>query len=296
MTIHGLHYRPAPYEPTGPLQRLLPIVVLEARGLFRTPWGVLLFAGCALPTLFRTVFLLIWLGVLAVGGQMRGAARHAPDQLREFVPTNVEFYVEQIVAPEQGMFVFLLLTAFTTARAIAKDRATNGLELLWTRGISPFGYFAAKWFGSFLLLASLTIGGPLLLWTIGVLFAEDWTFFHDTVGFAPWAFLGLAAFTAALTVLGILVSALAGSANVAMIVWCVLLGGSSILGQVLSELFDRRLAEKVGVWDAAACLARAIAGIPQRGDPAGAALLLAGVGGVLAFAVTRRLRVTEAVG
>ncbi len=169
MTIFGLHYRPAPYTPTGRLLRLWPLAAMELRSLFKSIWGVLLFGACALPTLGRMFFLLIWLGVIAFG--RRGAPRDMPSEMVEFVPTNVDFYVEQVVAPEQGMLVFLLLTAFVSSRAVAKDRATSALELYWTRGISPFGYFAAKWFGTFLLVASLTVLAPLFLWVIGVLFA-----------------------------------------------------------------------------------------------------------------------------
>ncbi len=295
MTIHGLDYRPGPYQPTGPWRRLWPLAALEFRGLFRTVWGIVLYGICCVPAVFRLMFLLVYLGVIAFGGPMRGAGDHTPRELRGFLPTSVEFYVDQVVAPDQGMFVFLLLTAFTTARVIAKDRATNALELYWTRGIAPLGYFAAKWFGSFLLVATLTVVAPVLLWLVGVLLAEDWSFAEATVRFLPGVIAGLLVFTVTLSTICVLVSAIAGAANLAMILWCLLIGGGTAFAHVGSALVGRDVTECLSVWDAAATLARACAGVPQAASPACAGALVAGVVLVLGVVCVRRMRVTEAV-
>ena len=294
MTIHGQQYRPAPYQPTSRWQRLQPLIRLEFTTLFRHRWGVLAFIVCIMPSIGRLVMLLSWLGVLAFGGpRMRG---NAPPQLQ---PDRIDFYVDAIVAPEQGMFVFLCLTALATARAVAKDRRTNALELYWTRGISPRGYFLGKWLGTFLLVSSMTVATPLLLWLTGVLLADDWSFLEQTRSFMPAALAGLLVFTAVLTTLCIQLSAIAATPNAATIVWCLLLGGSSALGHIIGHVTRRQgLTASVSVFDAAGALARALAGMPQRGvsvSVPGAAVLLAALLIVFGALARRRLRLQEAV-
>jgi ABC-type transport system involved in multi-copper enzyme maturation permease subunit len=298
MTIYGTQYRPAPYAPTSAWTRLLPIVRLEFTSLFRSRWGIVAFCLCLFPSVIRLVMLLIWVGVLSFGGPIRRMQGNAPRELQELMPDSARFYVEPIVAPEHGFMVFVLLTTLVTARAIAKDRSTNALEFYWTRGISPLGYFGAKWLGSFLLVSTMTVAAPVVLWVVGSLLSDDWTFLHDTAGFMPGAVAGLLVFTASLTGICILLSAIAGSPNVAMILWCLLLGGSLALGQVVQGMSGRvGIGTACSLFEAAGALARALAGIPQRGvSVGGAAALLLGSGAVLAALARRRLRLQEAVG
>jgi ABC-type transport system involved in multi-copper enzyme maturation permease subunit len=297
VTVYGLEYRPKAYTPTGPFQRLRPLVHSELHVLFRSKWGIGLYGLCVFPVLVRLVMLLGYLGLLPLGNQLRETAQALPPELRLFVPVNIEFYVEQVVRMDQGFFIMLVLTAMATARAVAKDRATNALELYWTRGIRPSGYFFGKWLGAFLLVASITVGAPMLLWVIGVMFAADWAFLSDTIGFMPRALAALAVFTFLLTGLCLLVSAIAASANVATILWCLLLGGSSAVAQVISELQGGNAGTSISVWDAAATLARDVAGIPERGtSTAGALMLMTGFGVVLGWFARRRLRLSEAIG
>ncbi|MGE3171107.1 MAG: hypothetical protein AB7O97_00690 [Planctomycetota bacterium] len=298
MTVHGLDYRPGPYRPTGRLQRLWPLAVVEFRSLFRGKWSIALFLVCAFPSLVRLVLLLFWLGVLGVGGdRARRAGAAAPGEFGQFVPTNIDFYVEQVVAPNHGLLPLLVLTALTTARAVAKDRATNALELYWTRGISPLQYFAGKWLGALMQIGTLTVGVPVVLWVVGVIFAEDWSFAADTIGFMPRAVLGLGVFTALLAALGVLVSAFSAGANVATVLWCLLVGGSQVVAELLGILTRDDYGAWISVWDAAAALARTVAGSAGPGDSAaGAAILLGGLGALLVALARRRLRITEAVG
>jgi len=245
----------------------------------------------------RFVMMLIWLGLLAFDGRSaRHAAHDVPNELQGFVPTNVKFYVDSIVALEQGFFVLLLLSAMTCARAIAKDRATNALELYWTRGISPLGYFLGKWLGGFLLIGCLTILGPALLWLTGALLAEDWSFLQETIGFVPSALAGLTAFTIVFTALGLLVSAVSSSANVAMILWCILLGGSLAASGAMRELTNDDQVLQFNVWECAATLARACTGtVPPYGSVGGALVMLGALVVVLVVVARRRLRTTEAI-
>lgn len=296
MTVYGLEYRPKSYRPTSAWQRLQPLVRAERNVLFRSKWGIgtLLFS---VSTLFvRLVILLGYLGLLPFAGRLRDAADDVPPAMRMWIPTKVEFYVEQVVAMEQGFFVLLVLTAMATARTIAKDRATNALELYWTRGISPLGYFVGKWFGAFSLVGLVTVGGGMLLWLVGILFAEDWAYFEETARFMPRAILALLTFTVVLTLLCVLLSAVCASANLATILWCLLLGGSSAVEVVLRELTPGNEDLTVAVWESAATVARAIAGVPYRGHSlAGAIWMLGGLVLGLSLLARRRLRATEAI-
>lgn len=297
MTIYGLRYRPAPYVPTSTWRRLWPVARLEFGTLFRSKWGVALFLACLVPTFIWLIMLLVQLQVLSFGAPQARRVMARPE-LRQFDPLQPDYYVEIVVSPDRGLLVFLLLTALVTARAIAKDRATNALELYWTRGISPRGYFVAKWFGSFLLAALPTVAGPFVLWVTGAFLWEDWSHFETTWRFMPRALAALATFTGALTAICILLSAIAGSPNLAMILWCMLLGGTSALAHVVSEVARAPAAVSwLSVWDAAGTLAREIAGIPERRASAvGAIVLLGGLSLGLLALVRRRLRLQEAVG
>ncbi len=296
MTVYGLDYRPKPYAPTSAWQRLSPLVRMERNALFRSKWGIGLFMFCVLPVFVRLVIMLGYMGLLPFAGRMRDAAENVPPAMRMWIPTYIEFYVEQVVSMEQGFFFFLVLTAMATARAIAKDRATNALELYWTRGISPRGYFLGKWIGSLQLAGMVTVGGALLLWLTGVLFAEDWGYLQETIGFMPRAMLALLAFISILTMLCVMVSAVSASANLATILWCLVLGGSFAVEQVLRELTPGNKSHSASVWDAAATVARAIADVPDRGASLQGSLTLLGALFVsLGFLAMRRLRVTEAI-
>lgn len=297
MTIYGMDYRPAPYEPIAGWRRLWPLVHLEFSALFRSRWGIALYVACLFPSIVRLVFVLIWSGVFATGmrGRMPG---NRPQQFDWFVPDNPAFYLEQVVASESGLVPLLVLTALTTSRAIAKDRTTNALELYWTRGITPYGYLLGKWAGSFALVATVTVVAPLVLWLTAVLFAEDWSFLADTGPFMPGVLAGLLCFTFALTSICLLFSAIAGTPNLAMILWALLLGLSTAVANIAAEaLRDAGAASWLSVFESAGAVARAVAGQPQRGAPVlSSVLTLAVVGGGLALLARRRLRLQEAIG
>ena len=296
MTVFGVDYRSESYQSVKGWRRIWPLVRLEFGALFRGKWGTLLFVFCALPSLFRLFFLLVWTGALGFGaGRMMSGRRGAA--LRDLMPDNREFYVETVVAAENGMFVIMLLMALATARVIAKDRATNALEFYWTRGISPWGYFLAKWLGSTLLVGLLTVAAPVFLWTVGVLLAEDWTFFQETVGFMPRAVLGLMTFTVVLTLLCTLLSAITATANLATILWCLLLVGGWAVAQLISDLSGDRVESWLSLWGAAGTLARSIAGISERGASAAGAWVFVGVATlVLGLLARRNLRLQGAIG
>ncbi len=296
MTVYGLEYRPKDYRPTSAWQRLRPLVRAERNVLFRSKWGIGTLLFCVSPLFVRLVILLGYLGLLPFAGRLRDAAEDVPPAMRMWIPTEVEFYVEQVVAMEQGFFVFLVLTAMATARTIAKDRATNALELYWTRGISPFGYFVGKWFGAFSLVGCVTVGGGLLLWLVGILFAEDWTYFESTAPFMPRALFALLTFTVVMTLLCVLLSAVCASANLATILWCLLLGGSFAVEIVLRELLPGNRDTTAAIWEAAATVARAIAGVPYRGHSLEGSLWLLGALLLsLSLLARRSLRATEAI-
>ncbi len=294
MTIFGMNYRAAPYEPVHGIRRAWPILVLEFRSLFRSVWGVALFACCVLPSVFKLFMLMMYVGALGFGqGRMvRQAARGIP----EMDPESVAFYVNTVILPENGLFVLLLLTALATSRVVAKDRATNALEFLWTRGITPRGYFLAKWAGASLLVATVTVMAPLVVWLTGVLLADDWGFLERTIGSVPQGILGLVVFTLLLVTPCVLLSAIAPNANQATVLWCQLLPGGHGVAEMVSGILNEDVTASFGLWSAASTVARGVAGMgtPSSGYT-GSLVLLAIVHGLLIWFASRRLRVEGAL-
>lgn len=294
-----LHYRGLDCELVGPFQRLWPLARQEMLGLFRTKLGVALYFLCVFPALGRMVQLLIMFGVLDFGprGLVNRLQQNMPPSMDRQNPLRAEFYFEGSLSTMPGMIFFLLLTSMVVARCIARDRATNALELYWTRGISPWGYVFAKWLGGFLITASVTVGMPIVLWLSACFLAEDWTLMLDT---GPQFLLGLFAITLMTgiwTAVGTLLSAVASSANLAMVLWSMLLVGSSAVGFVLSRALDERsLRSCMSFWDAGRVVVRSIADLPQRdASVAGAFIMLGTLCTVLFVVAKKRMRVVEAL-
>ncbi len=299
MTIYGVGYRALRYEPVSTLVRLRAIADVEFRTLFRSKWGVAVFFLCLGPSIVSFVAMLVQLGILQFGPPRAAEALqenlpNKPDLLR-FVPSSIHFYLRPILS--ESFAPFLILSALVSSRSIAKDVAVNALELYWTRGISPRGYFLAKWAGSFALLALVCIGAPLVLWVSGVLLAPDWTLFETTVQFVPRALLGLLAFTLVLSWMPVAFSAIAGTPNLASVFWVMLLIGSTSVGNIVAALLDSpSWAPVISVWDSAGTLAGAIGGLPDAADRLQGALVnLAVVSVVLTLLAARRMRMREAI-
>lgn len=304
MTIYGHGYRArlAGYAPEPVWRRLWPIARHEFRTLFRTVWGVVLFVFCLLPSVFNLVVMLITLGVLQIGALPRNMPRHMPrgmsrelGNVANMLPDHVEFYVESIL--ERSLLQLLILTAFVGCRAIAKDRASNALELYWTRGIGPRGYFFAKWGGSFLLLLLVAVVAPLMVWVVGVFVAEDWGFLQDTIGFMPRVLLGHGLFVAVVAWLALSISGMVQQPNFASVLWLILVAGSGAVAALLSELLDDAgWTRYLGLWQSLGDLDRWIAGAPLLGDsgPHAAVSVLVYVA-VLTLLMLRRMRRQEAI-
>jgi len=295
----ALHYRPLECERVTGLARLWPLARQEMTALFRTKWGVALFFVCLFPSLGRLVMLLIMFGVVDFGprGLRDRMSRNLPPELDHLNPERAAFYFETALSTMPGMVFFLLLTSMVVARSVARDRATNGLELYWTRGISPWGYVFAKWWGGFLITAALTVMMPLVLWVSAAFLAEDWSLLADTSGQVLVGLLGLAIMTAIWTGIGTLLSAVANSASLAMVMWAMLLVGSSAIGFVLSKaLREPELRSCLSFWDAGRVVVRDLAGLPQRDVSVfGAYAMLAVVAGGLFVLARKRMRVVEAL-
>ncbi|MDA0374952.1 MAG: hypothetical protein O2865_14300 [Planctomycetota bacterium] len=295
MTIFGSGYRALTYEPTSWLRRVWALAWLEMRGLFRTRWGTILFLVCQIP-LIRSLFILtIWAGFWSFGGGGGpGLGRMSP----EFSPEHPAFYLAPAMS-ESGFVFVLLLTTLVSARSIAKDRAARGLEILWTRGIGPGGYFFGKWLGSFALVGVGAVLGPLAMWVFAQSASPDESFAATSMEWLPRTVLALLFFTAALTGLATALSSMARSPNLASILWVVVVVGASAVARVFSRLFrGEPWVRALSPWDAAKRTAEEIAGVTPRieFDPAvavGAVLLYAAL--VLALA-RRKLRTEEAVG
>jgi len=297
MTI-GLRYRPAAYLPVPAFWRWWPLAWQEFLTLFRSKWGIAMFCVCLIPVAARLFVLMILYGVVNFGAGARGNLLSRSQALAQWDPLRPDFYVESVVTTFPGLPILVLLTASVTAGAVARDRATNALELFWTRGISPLQYVVAKWLGSMLLLMLVTVAGPLFLWLAAALLADDWTQLTSTLPFVPQMLGGLCGVTAIWTASCVLLSALCSSRNQAIVAWCLLMLGSSATANVTAVVFrEPAIRSWLSLWDAGGVLARASAGVATRGAPVvPAAAFLAAVLLGLALLARRRLALQEAVG
>lgn len=297
MTIRELGYQRASYRPVPAWRRWWPLATKEFTFLFRNKWGVAVFCVCLLPFAVRLFVLMVRFGVVEFGG-MRAAMISRSEAFAQWDPLRADFYVEAVMRTFPGLPLLVLLSATVTAGAVARDRMTNALELLWTRGITPAGYLLAKFLGAFALLSMLTVAVPLLLWVFAVLVAEDWSLLAATAGFLPAMTAGLLLVTAAWTAVCVLISCLSASPSQAIVAWCIVMVGSSAVANVTAVVFrEPAMRSWVSFWDAGGVIARWFAGVGTRGAPVGPALLvLGGAIVVLGLLARRRLSVREAVG
>ena len=297
MTIYGAGYRKLTYEQTSMWTRLWPIAWGEYRVLFRKKLGVLMFLLCLGPSLFNLGVLMLFMGVIQIGAGAETLDRMAEMNPR-MSPSTIEFFFTPISEPP-SFLVFLLLTASVSCRAIAKDRETRAMEIYWTRCIEPAGYFFAKWFGSFMLIGTVTVVAPLFVWIMGCVTAPDWGYLEHTITFVPRVLLALTIFTALLTTIAVMFSAVAATANLASILWLSLIAGSAAVGRALSRFFPGEHGFKaINPWDASKRVAEWVSGYPPAqpfsvGVAWFALFVIIGGLGVLASRRTRRL---EAIG
>lgn len=300
MTIYGVGYRQLSYEPTAMWRRLWPIARMEFRSMFRHRLGIIGFLLCQGPAIGSLVILMIQLGVWKLtGGDEAMTARSALvpfDQDSRANPFSVLFFINPVIV--ESRLPFIVLTFLVSCRAIAKDRGANALEIYWTRGITPMGYFLAKWFGSFLLLGVGFIALPALLWLLGILMASDSAMWDATISFMPRVLLSLILFTLLMSGLAVGFSALSRSPNFSSILWLFLIVGSAVFGQVLTRVFrGQPWLAAISPWDAAKRLVEWGSGVTgSDSDPIWSAWLVLGIiVCVLGTAVISRLRLGQAV-
>ncbi len=293
MTLVERGYRRVHYTPTSRLRRAWPVALLELRTMFRVRFGAVLYLICLGPTIGSLIFLLVRAGIWDLGAQRGGAGRGMPGG--GFDPSTPAFFITPIFT--LSTVPFLILTTLVTVRAVAKDRAAGALEMYWTRGITPLDYFGGKWAGSFLLLASAFVAAPALLWLTSVLLAPDWRQFDATITFVPGMLAGLVLVCALLALLGVSLSALAGTPNFASILWLLLSVGTLIGGQLLWRLFRDNWVVAISPWRAGRRVVEACAGEVPFADysPLVAAGFLLGTVAVVFGLALRRLRVAEVV-
>lgn len=297
MTIFGTGYQRLEYRPTGNLRRLWALTWLELRWMFRTRWGAILFVLCQLPVVKSFIFLTIWSGFWDFGGaEARNGLSRMPGATN---PSSADFYLAPALDPQPAFVFVLLLTTLVSARSIAKDRASQGLEILWTRGVTPRGYFVAKWAGSFLLVGIGSVLLPMLMWGLAQATAPNEDFVALTLPFLPRVAAALLFFVGAITGLATMLSAIVRSPNLASILWVVTMVGCAAFERALGRMF-RGESSLYGLspWTASKRIAESIAGVPPSVEfPVGVAVCWIG-GFALSFGVlaVRRLRISEAVG
>lgn len=304
MTIFDTGYTDLDYQPTPPWRRIAALARLEFQQLFRTRLGVLLFVVCCL---YLVVFLVVMQFTLNTIGS--ATAARVGEGLRQGVawsnPYQREFYMTY--ALEIGYFPYLILSTLIGARAVSGDRAVNALEIYWTRGISPWGYFLGKWLGMSALLAAVFLLGPLLLWLLAFLSVADIEFLPQTLQFMPGVVAALGFKCLVLGLLPVCFSSFARSANATSFLWLLVHVGTWALSEV-AELVHSNL-ERSGMvlgdkwypvinpWFATVRIESFLAGIHVPGFQVLPAFLA--LGALLALflpILARTLRSTEAVG
>lgn len=293
MAIFERGYRDLKYQATGAFARLWPIARFELAAIFRMRFGSIIFVACLAPTIGQLIFLLVRAGIWEVAPSGRGGgAIPFGDHLD---PAAASFFLWPITT--MSLVPFLVMTTLVSVRAIAKDRAAGALEIYWTRAISPWGYFVAKWYGSFLLLAAAFVAAPFVLWLTSVLLAPDWSQFENTIAVMPRVLLGLIWLSATLALLAVSVSALASTPNMAAIAWLFLVVGTAFLGQILRRVLGENWTTAINPWLAGKRVVESIAGVTPFFDysPWAAFTWITGTAVALLVLAGRRLRVLEAV-
>lgn len=292
MTILERGYRRLVYSPTPMRARLWSIVAIEWKSLFKTKWGLFAFLLCALPSIASLLLILIRFGLWEFG----------PPQMRQDQgesranPFSIRFYLDPVL--RESYLPFLLITTLVSCRAVARDRTAGGLELLWTRAISPWGYFLAKWSGSITLLGTLFLGCPLALWVIAVFMADDWSLLEKTAPLMPGFAIAMVMLVTVLTFLATAFSVFAGTPGFASMLWLGLILGTFAAGTLLGRIFpDLSWLLAINPWDAAKRIAEWVCGVPRlREYPVGAAVLSLCIMVMCSFlGLLRKLRTEEAL-
>jgi ABC-type transport system involved in multi-copper enzyme maturation permease subunit len=232
MTVFDTSYSSLEYQPVGPLARLWPIIKMEFLQIFRQRKGLLIFIGCVAFVVVKA--LLLWATLSPDSEAMAEGIKMLERMSPSLSPLRPEFYINH--ATDWGWLPFLFLTSLVSVRSISGDRAVNALEIYWTRGISPWGYFVGKWMGSFLLLAAAFLAGPVVLWLYGVIAAADGAFWDRTVEFMPSVLAALTLHCLVMSFLAVGFSSMSSSPNIAMFLWLLMIGGSKTLGTILTTI------------------------------------------------------------
>lgn len=292
MTVFGSGYRPldVSLEPTW--RRIQALAVTSFRAPFTRRMGLLAYLFTFLPGLGNVIILLVTSGLISFGDAEDAAPSDAAQQFYD--PTAAKTYL-RLITDQFVQFAFAL-TAWITCRAIARDRTAGGLELLWTRGLTPIGYFVSHWIGSFVLLALPTLGCQLLIYLVAYTTSADEEFLSVSITPFLRAFGGSAVLLAILTFLPLCLSAIVSRAQLASILWIGGVLGLGAVSGIASEIFrDSSEVLMISPWLAMEELASQIAGTSEE------ELLFESVASVSVFAIVlgsmaaRRLRPTEAL-
>jgi ABC-type transport system involved in multi-copper enzyme maturation permease subunit len=273
MTIFDTGYSAFQYEPVSPLARIWSIARMEFGKIFKSKKGLVLFI---LSVVY--VMVLLVLTFFNLGPNSEQFSEIGKQLSPRLSPFTREFYLGYST-DVFGFICFVLLTTIIGVRAIAADKAVNALEIYWTRGISPWGYFLGKWIGSFLLLVVVYVAGPLVVWLYGLLSAPDVTFMQETVKFIPSVILALLIKCAVLSFLAVGFSGLSSSPNIAMFMWLIGILGSRALVTILKGFARRHRGDHPEIvqdgpdwydalcpWDAMVRIEEHVAGITSVSD------------------------------
>lgn len=304
MTIFDQGYSDFRYQPVSPLARIWSLANMEFRKIFRTKKGLMLFVLCVVYVVVLLVLVFINLGPEAARFE-RGLSQLS-DRLSPF---KRDFYLSY--STDFGFLFFIALSSVISVRSIAGDRAVNALEIYWTRGITPWGYFIAKWLGSFLLLLSVFLSGPLLAWIYAAISAPSLDLFHTTIPFIPQVMLSLVLKCAILSFLAVGFSGAASSPNIVTFLWLVFMMGTAAFVELMKGIGRMHARNRpqeiddapewyaaINPWDAMVRIEEEIAGVAEDSAYSVwlAVLSLGALSMFILWRLRRCLRTTEAVG
>jgi ABC-type transport system involved in multi-copper enzyme maturation permease subunit len=215
-------YEPYEGDRTTQLDRIVAIAKEGFQATARSKWLYVLLAATLVHVAIRSVVLYVT-GQVDVQGQV-------PPNVAEQINFNAGFIADTLAL--QTRWILLLSLALVGAPAIARDVQAGGLSFYFSKPITRSGYAIGKLATPVIVGLVVTALPALIVWMMGVAFTPE-TLYPSNVWTMPLMILAAGAIVstvASLVVLGL--SALAGSRNLAAVVWV----GIGLLAAGASEL------------------------------------------------------------
>lgn len=290
MTIYGSGYRPWDGARAPRWAAYWALTRVTIRTPFRKKIGLLAYMVILFPALASLAIFFAISGILPLGFEGRM-------ELPGFDPSSTEFYLDRVLPGFFRVFA-VALTAWICCRVIARDRSAQALETLWTRDLSPLGYFCARWAGGALLLAGPTLGAQIVLFLAAVSTSSQDGFFLDTLPVFLRCFAATTVFVALMSGLPTALSAVVSRADLAAVLWAAFTLGGQVFGELLKGILpNSEFVRSIGPVSALRRITDSLAGLEVPSNELMGSLFIIGLPTLLiGYSATRRLRTTEVFG